>query len=138
MRASKWYIGSGNGIGSPLGLTNAWGYNPVGFMALDPRLAPGGIVMARLLTGQNIVARNPLVEIQQLGNRPVFVVHGTADKRVAVHHSQQLEAAAAAVGANVKFWYVPGADHVRAAAVAPDEFEKRLVDFFCGALVGCK
>lgn len=26
----------------PLGLRNAWGYNPVSFMALDPRLAPGG------------------------------------------------------------------------------------------------
>ena len=26
----------------PLGLANAWGYNPVTFMALDPRLAPGG------------------------------------------------------------------------------------------------
>lgn len=28
---------------SRLGLTNAWGYNPVTFMALDPRLAPEGI-----------------------------------------------------------------------------------------------
>jgi glycogen operon protein len=27
----------------PLGLRNAWGYNPVTFMALDPRLAPGGL-----------------------------------------------------------------------------------------------
>jgi glycogen operon protein len=27
----------------PLGLSNAWGYNPVSFMALDPRLAPGGL-----------------------------------------------------------------------------------------------
>jgi len=27
----------------PLGLSNAWGYNPVTMMALDPRLAPGGI-----------------------------------------------------------------------------------------------
>ncbi|MEF0940728.1 glycogen debranching protein GlgX [Rhizobium sp. BR 362] len=27
----------------PLGLTNGWGYNPVAFMALDPRLAPGGV-----------------------------------------------------------------------------------------------
>jgi glycogen debranching enzyme len=26
-----------------LGLSNAWGYNPVSFFALDPRLAPGGI-----------------------------------------------------------------------------------------------
>ena len=27
----------------PLGLTNGWGYNPVSFMALDPRLVPGGM-----------------------------------------------------------------------------------------------
>jgi glycogen operon protein len=27
----------------PLGLTNGWGYNPIAFMALDPRLAPGGV-----------------------------------------------------------------------------------------------
>lgn len=31
----------------PLGLTNAWGYNPVTMLALDPRLAPGGIVDLR-------------------------------------------------------------------------------------------
>ncbi len=27
----------------PLGLTNGWGYNPVAFLALDPRLCPGGL-----------------------------------------------------------------------------------------------
>lgn len=32
---------------APLGLTNAWGYNPVTFMALDPRLAPRGIADLR-------------------------------------------------------------------------------------------
>ena len=31
----------------PLGLTNGWGYNPVAFMALDPRLVPGGITELR-------------------------------------------------------------------------------------------
>ena len=31
----------------PLGLTNAWGYNPVSFFALDPRLAPGGVAELR-------------------------------------------------------------------------------------------
>lgn len=31
----------------PLGLTNAWGYNPLTFMALDPRLAPGGMAELR-------------------------------------------------------------------------------------------
>ncbi len=31
----------------PLGLGNAWGYNPVVPMALDPRLAPGGVTELR-------------------------------------------------------------------------------------------
>ncbi len=34
----------------PLGLSNAWGYNPVGYFALDPRLAPGGPSVLRQLT----------------------------------------------------------------------------------------
>ncbi|MBP0614954.1 glycogen debranching protein GlgX [Jiella mangrovi] len=32
---------------SELGLTNAWGYNPITHMALDPRLAPGGLANMR-------------------------------------------------------------------------------------------
>ncbi len=31
----------------PLGLSNAWGYNPVTMMALDPRLCPGGVAELR-------------------------------------------------------------------------------------------
>src|SRR5205823_304639 len=30
-----------------LGLANAWGYNPITFMAPDPRLAPGGLTEIR-------------------------------------------------------------------------------------------
>ncbi|WP_065846188.1 glycogen debranching protein GlgX [Sphingobium sp. Ndbn-10] len=32
---------------APLGLRNAWGYNPVSYFALDPRLAPGGMAELR-------------------------------------------------------------------------------------------
>ncbi|WP_375272486.1 glycogen debranching protein GlgX [Sphingomonas sp.] len=32
---------------APLGLANAWGYNPVVPMALDPRVAPGGVAELR-------------------------------------------------------------------------------------------
>jgi len=31
----------------PLGLSNYWGYNPVGWLAPDPRLAPGGMAEVR-------------------------------------------------------------------------------------------
>jgi glycogen debranching enzyme len=35
---------------SPLGLSNAWGYNPVTMMAVDPRLCPNGIADLRFAT----------------------------------------------------------------------------------------
>ncbi|MEZ4725573.1 MAG: prolyl oligopeptidase family serine peptidase [Caldilineaceae bacterium] len=97
-------------------------------------LTPGGLLMAQLLTGKNIVARNPLQEIQRVGDRPVFVAHSAADKRVAIHHSQQLQAAAEAVGVPVTFWYVDGADHMRIPAVYPAAFEEKIVGFFRTAL----
>lgn len=34
----------------PLGLANAWGYNPIAYFALDPRLAPNGIGELRAMT----------------------------------------------------------------------------------------
>jgi len=34
-----------------LGLTNGWGYNPIAFMALDPRLCPGGMKELRETVG---------------------------------------------------------------------------------------
>jgi glycogen operon protein len=36
----------------PLGLHNGWGYNPVAFMALDPRLVPGGMAELRDTVGK--------------------------------------------------------------------------------------
>ncbi len=32
---------------APIGLTNSWGYNPVGWLAPEPRLAPGGMAEVR-------------------------------------------------------------------------------------------
>ncbi|MEZ4619898.1 MAG: hypothetical protein R2867_30950 [Caldilineaceae bacterium] len=66
--------------------------------------APGGILIARLWAGQSIVARSPRAAIQGIGQRPVFVVHSSGDKRIAVHHRQQLAAAAKAAGASFTFW----------------------------------
>ncbi len=42
----------------PLGLSNAWGYNPVNFFALDPRLAPGGEADLRALCASYAAGRH--------------------------------------------------------------------------------
>ena len=84
----------------------------------------------RLLTGENLTARSPLAAIEQVGERPVYVVHSVDDKRVDVGHSRQLEAAAREAAVNATFWYINGADHVRGPAVHTQAFETNLVAFF--------
>jgi dipeptidyl aminopeptidase/acylaminoacyl peptidase len=52
---------------------------------------------------------------------PVFVAHGTEDRIIPVEHSRDLVARLRAVGAEVEYLEVPGADHVwRGAPSVPD------------------
>ncbi|WP_137131511.1 glycogen debranching protein GlgX [Rhizobium sp. FY34] len=57
-----------------LGLTNGWGYNPVAFMALDPRLVPGG--MAELAETVRILHENDIGVLLDL----VFNHTGESDR----------------------------------------------------------
>ncbi len=74
----------------PLGLTNAWGYNPVTFMTLDPRIVPGGLaelratVKALRQAGIGVIldlvfnhtgesdARGPTLSLRGLDNRAYY------------------------------------------------------------------
>mgnify|MGYP001174266365 CR=1 FL=1 len=80
----------------PLGLANAWGYNPILFMAPDPRLAPGAIaelaatVAALHLVGISVVldvvynhtgegdAEGPTISLRGLDNA-VYYRHASDD-----------------------------------------------------------
>jgi dipeptidyl aminopeptidase/acylaminoacyl peptidase len=97
-------------------------------------LTPGGILMARLVAGDNILAHNPYEAMEQTNGRPLFVVHGTADTRINVRHSYQLQERAIAANANATFWFPDGVEHVRAASAMTAEYEQRLVTFFNDSL----
>ena len=73
---------------------------------------------------------SPLDAALRLDGRPLFITHGTADTRVSVDYGHQLEAAVRAQGGNVESWFVEGAEHTKALSTEPDEYERRLVDFF--------
>ncbi len=45
----------------PLGLSNAWGYNPVGYFIPDPRLMPNGIADLRAMTDTYRAAGLPVI-----------------------------------------------------------------------------
>lgn len=97
-------------------------------------LTPGGILMARLVAGDDVLAHNPYEAVEQANGRPLYVVHGTADTRINVRHSYQLQERAAAANASATFWFPAGVEHVQAASAMTDEYETRLISFFSESL----
>jgi pimeloyl-ACP methyl ester carboxylesterase len=57
---------------------------------------------------------------------PVMLIHGEIDGNIPVRHSRAIHAA----DPETVLWEVPGADHCGAMTVAPEEFEKRVLDWF--------
>ena len=77
-----------------------------------------------------ILEHSPLVAMSVVGKRPVLIIHSSDDQTVSIDHSYQLEVAAEEAGANAEFWYIEGADHVQAPGVYPDEYARRITEFF--------
>ena len=97
-------------------------------------LAFGGVLAARLISGDDLTSYSPLDAVGMLDGRPLFITHGTADTRLSVDYGHRLEAAVRADGGDVESWYVDGAEHVESMLTDTEEYEQRLVAFFAGAL----
>ncbi|MBL8046837.1 MAG: prolyl oligopeptidase family serine peptidase [Anaerolineales bacterium] len=97
-------------------------------------LAPGGIIAARLTSGDDLLAHSPMDAVRNDAGRPIFVVHGDADTRVLQHHTLDLAALAGQTNANLTTWLPTGVGHVEAMLMLTDEYEQRLVQFFQTAL----
>lgn len=99
-------------------------------------LAPAGILSARIFGGVNLLEHSPKNAVIKDVGRPIYIIHGTADKRINIHHSRDLQALASKEGANLAIWYVEGADHVQSMFKDPAGYEQHLVTFFKNALGG--
>ena len=97
-------------------------------------LAPGGVLVARLVSGDDLTRPSPAGAVAKLNGRPIFITHGEADARLSVQYARDLAAIARANGGSVELWIVPGAGHVDAARLHSDEYERRLAEFFGAAL----
>ena len=58
---------------------------------------------------------------------PILLVHGELDNNIPLRHCQRILARSAP---RTVLWEVPGADHTASLAVAPEEFEQRVVVWF--------
>jgi dipeptidyl aminopeptidase/acylaminoacyl peptidase len=93
-------------------------------------LARGSLRLGRLLFGDDLLSRNPREAFEAHAGRPMTIVHSTADRRVSVAHHRAYADLAERTGARASFWLVEAAGHVQSEFMCPEEYERRLVDFF--------
>jgi dipeptidyl aminopeptidase/acylaminoacyl peptidase len=87
------------------------------------------------LRGEDMATR-PVDALDRLAGRPIAIVAGETDQSVPVEQAYQLITASKEHGSQPLVWILPGVGHVGAMAADPLEYERRLVAFFDGSLVG--
>jgi pimeloyl-ACP methyl ester carboxylesterase len=93
---------------------------------LTPVFMPAAKLMANGIYGIDIGSLVPEESVAGLGY-PVLVIHGTGDKRIPLEQGQRV-ADAAKEGSSI--WLVPEVDHVDAFLTHPDEYTKRVNEYF--------
>ena len=82
-------------------------------------------IYSRWKYGLDLERVSPMAAVA-VAKTPVLLIHGQIDSNIPVRHSRQIKAAAPVV----VLWEVPAADHCGAISVAPEEFERRVLDWF--------
>ncbi len=90
-------------------------------------LLAGVSVVARLQYGINLNGISPESAVRKLAY-PLLLVQGTADQDIPAVNAVELKAAAR--NPDTQLWMVDGASHVRSYSINPDEYVKRVVDYF--------
>lgn len=97
-------------------------------------LTAPAVIMARVTTGEDLLAHAPTEAIYNDNGRPLYIVHGTGDTRISVNQTRELATLAQQTGANLTTWIPEGVGHVGSVFVFPLEYQQRLVEFFRSAL----
>jgi len=119
------------------------------FQGLPTFLGPAGIFAGKISAGQNLVEYYPLEAASEIGDRHMYVVHGNQDKRVRLHHGEEMCEIALEKGleGNVECWFedsvirydvgkgMDSDEHVSLMLTHTDDYETRLVDFFTRSLI---
>ena len=77
--------------------------------------------------GQSLDALRPLDAAGALGGLPIFFIADGSDAVVGAEEALLLFEAA---GEGRRYWLIEGANHARGWQAAPEEYERRVVDFF--------
>ncbi len=82
-------------------------------------------------TGTPLRSLRPIEQIGRI-QKPIFLIAGAEDRRTTASESKHLFAA---INSKEKqFWLVPSANHTNFHAVAPEDYQRRVLDFLSDAL----
>jgi len=85
----------------------------------------------RLLSGVELAKLSPQSVIGTIAPRPILLIYGSRERSLGGARAQLV-----AAGPNAALWIVDGAGHGDYLAVAPEEYEARVIAFFDAALLG--
>ena len=85
------------------------------------------IALASIRLRANLFSANPLRWIDKISPRPLLIMHGAQDVDVPVESAYLLFKTAREPK---QLWIVPNATHRKIEEVAPEEYQRRLVQFF--------
>jgi dipeptidyl aminopeptidase/acylaminoacyl peptidase len=84
------------------------------------------------LTGIDIAQVSPREAIKNI-EAPVMLIHGDGDTAIPYQNSEEIMSNS--IGENIFFWMPSGAGHVRGYFTYPEEYTKRVIDFFDQSLI---
>jgi len=90
---------------------------------------PGILFMENLLYGIDIGSTKPELQMAKLNDRPIFLIHSETDDLIPVSHVYTLQKAGAS-NPNLSLWIAPGSGHVKGFKNNPQEYMKRVIEFF--------
>lgn len=90
---------------------------------------PGIVFMANALYGMDLSQPKPVRAIEQLGDRPVLLVHSVEDEFVPVSDAYELQKAGGS-NPNLALWVVPKGAHCEAFSTYKQEYTQRMLAFY--------
>jgi fermentation-respiration switch protein FrsA (DUF1100 family) len=94
--------------------------------------APLTVAFAQWQTGLRMSEVRPVDDIPAIAPRPVFIIHGTDDDLIPAEQGLRLYEAA---GEPKELWMIDGMGHESPLGLLPDEYERRVIEFFDKALL---
>lgn len=90
------------------------------------------LIMVRIIYGVDFTTIKPVESVSDIAPRPIFFIHGELDDIFSVEHAERL--LEASNNTQNQLWIASQAEHVMAYRKYPEEYMRRVIEFFNSTL----